>query len=72
MEPMTLQIAVTNIVQVVRAYRGTAEDHELLEQSLDLMIETLKKAEPTVELHYEPKNRKERRQFAARARQKKR
>ena len=65
---MELQTAVTNIVQVVRAFSGTAQDHEYLEQSLDVIIKTLQKADPSVVLHYVPKNRKERRTLAAKRR----
>ena len=34
---MNIETAMNNIIQVLRAYRGTAEDHENLKDSFELI-----------------------------------
>lgn len=43
-----LEKAFENVLMVVRAYKGTADEHHVLHQSLDVIAETLRAAQKPV------------------------
>lgn len=40
---MDLQNAINNINQAVRAYKGTADEHDMLKQSIQTILDALNK-----------------------------
>jgi len=40
---MDLQSAINNINQAVRAYKGTADEHDVLKQSIQTILDALNK-----------------------------